>query len=359
MQVSFVGVCFDLLPERWTAAGGVARSAVHHTPKTGFELLFVDTRWDGNHGIGRFARETTARLGVPFQPLASSGRPSAPQDAVLPARLRLRGSDLLYSPGYNCGLSRAPQVVTIHDLIHLDDGGQVSLAKRVYYERLVKPVAKRAGLVLTVSETSRLRTIEWLGDPAVEVRVVGNGSSEAFTPDGPKIDLTAPTFLYVGNLRSHKNVPVVLRALALRPAYRLIMVVPDIDEAEALAAGFGVRDQVDARSGLGDSELAELYRSVVGTLLPSTLEGFGLPALESFLCGTPTIYWSGCESVAEISAGSGIAISAAADAEEWAAALDHAITASGNVPAEAWRRRYDWDLVGQAVTAALSGYSAT
>lgn len=319
-------------------------------------MLYVDTRWDGNHGIGRFARETTSRLGIPFRPLQGGGKPSAAQDAVLPARLRLHSSDLLYSPGYNCGLSRARQILTIHDLIHLDDGGQASLAKRVYYERLVKPVVKRAGLALTVSETSRRRAMEWIGDPAVEVRVVGNGSSDAFSPDGPKNAHNSPTFLYVGNLRSHKNVPVVLRALAQRPEYRLVMVVPDVEEARELVASFGLDRRVDVLSGLGDRELAELYRSVEATLVPSTLEGFGLPALETFLCGTPAIYWSGCESVAEISNGSGIAIQNATDVDEWSAALDAAVTGDEIVLAEDWRRRYDWDRVGQLVTSALAEY---
>jgi glycosyltransferase involved in cell wall biosynthesis len=316
-------------------------------------LLFVDTRWDGNHGIGRFARETTSRLGIPFEPLRGGGKPSAVLDAALPSRLRLRSSDLLYSPGYNCGPSRARQILTIHDLIHLDDGGQASLAKHTYYERLVKPIVKRAGLVLTVSETSRQRTMSWIQDPSVDVRVVGNGSSDAFTPVGTRNTYADPTFLYVGNLRSHKNVPVVLRALAQRPDYRLIMVVPDVDEARELVGLFGLVARVEIRSGLGDLDLAQLYRSVTATLVPSTLEGFGLPALETFLSGTPAIYWAGCESVAEISNGHGIAIAAAGDAEEWAAALDASLT-GGTVPAEQWRSRYDWASVGDAVTRALS-----
>ena len=322
-------------------------------------MLYVDTRWDGNHGIGRFARETTSRLGIPFAPLQGGGKPSAPLDAVLPARLRLRRSDLVYSPGYNCGFSRARQILTIHDLIHLDDGGQSSIAKRVYYERLVKPVVKKAGLVLTVSETSRRRALAWIDDPTVEVRVVGNGSSDAFTPVGPTDNYTSPTFLYVGNLRSHKNVPVILRALVQRPDYRLMMVVPDVDEALGLVAEFGLTGRVEVRTGLGDAELALLYRSVTATLVPSTLEGFGLPALETFLCGTPAIYWSGCESVEEISNGSGIAIANATDVDEWTSALDASADGVEIVAAEQWRQRYDWSAVGQAVTRALVEYPSS
>lgn len=322
-------------------------------------MLFVDTRWNGNHGIGRFAREVSTRLPTDFESLRGGVKPSSPLDVVLPSRMVLKPEDVVYSPGYNCGLTRASQLLTIHDLIHLDDLGQSSQAKNFYYERLIKPVIKRAGLAFTVSESSRSRAAEWLNDDAVEIRVVGNGSSDAFHPDGDSIPRPQPTFLYVGNLRTHKNVEVLFRALAQRPEYRLDLVTPNADEARQLAQKFGVLHQVTSFSGVEDRELASLYRGAVATLMPSLFEGFGFPALESFLCGTPVLYWTGCASVAEISNGSGIAIQDASSSEEWAHAMDRSIAESTQllrVPASAWRERYDWNTVARNVDTALAEY---
>lgn len=319
-------------------------------------MLYVDTRWRGDHGIGRFARELTSRLSTPFTPLSEHGRPSSPQDIASLERMRLRASDLLYSPGYNSGPTRARSILTIHDLIHLDDPEQASTAKRFYYERIVKPTVKKAGIALTVSEASRVRIAEWIADDSVEVRVVGNGSSEAFSTGSSRGVTNDPHFVYVGNLRPHKNVPVLLGALALRPDYRMTMVVADVADAHALAARYGVSPQVDVITGIDDLALAELYRNATATLFPSRLEGFGFPALESYLCGTPVIYWSGCASIAEISDGSGLAVDELTSGGAWAAALDEAVrnpAALLRAPASKWRERFDWDAVARAVDGSL------
>ncbi|WP_172829747.1 glycosyltransferase family 4 protein [Microterricola viridarii] len=319
-------------------------------------MLFVDTRWRGDHGIGRFAREVSARLTLPYETLTERGRPSSPLDAVTRARLKLGTNDVIYSPGYNCGPSRATTIVTIHDLIHLDDPAQASAAKRLYYELVVKPVVRRAGLALTVSEAARERIEEWIDDDSVQVRVVGNGSSEAFRPGPPRETSAAPHFLYVGNLRPHKNVPVLMQALALRPEYRLTLVVKDSVEARQLAKKFEVAGQIEVVEHVDDEGLAALYRAATATLFPSKLEGFGFPALESYLCGTPVVYWEGCRSIAGISDGSGVAVESDSDAEAWASAMDNAVNNHSTLmlaPAEQWRTRFGWDAVASSVESAL------
>lgn len=271
--------------------------------------------------------------------------------------MRLRASDVLYSPGYNSGPTRATSILTIHDLIHLDDPAQASSAKAIYYERVVKPTVQKAGLVLTVSDTSRDRIASWIDDASVEIRVVGNGSSEAFTPASAEGIVGDPNFLYVGNLRSHKNVGVLMAALSRRPGYRMTVVTSDVVDATQLAARHGVADQVSAVQGLDDKALAELYRSATATLFPSKLEGFGFPALESFLCGTPVVYWAGCAAIAEIAGASGLAVDDAGNGEAWADALDLAAQGPARLmaePAASWRTRFDWDAVARRVEQALS-----
>jgi glycosyltransferase involved in cell wall biosynthesis len=270
--------------------------------------------------------------------------------------MSLRASDLLYSPGYNSGPTRARSILTIHDLIHLDDPEQASTAKRLYYELIVKPTVKKAGIALTVSEASRVRIAEWINDDAVEIRVVGNGSSDAFSPGAASDAPRDPHFVYVGNLRPHKNVPVLLEALARRREYRMTMVVADVADAHALAARYDVSAQVDVVTGIDDPALAELYRNATATLFPSRLEGFGFPALESYLCGTPVVYWAGCASIAEISGDSGIAVDELASGEAWAAALDEAVenrAALLRAPAAEWRKRFNWDAVARRVENSL------
>ena len=318
-------------------------------------MLFVDTRWSGQHGIARFAGEVISRLDLRWDDLGATGSPSAGLDAVNVARARLPRRAVVWSPGYNAGITRARQILTLHDTIHLDVPSESNLAKRTYYRWLVRPAIRRAGLVLTVSETSRRALVSWVDDSSVEVVNVGNGVSANFVPDGPEAGEEKPFFLYVGNARPHKNIGVILDALTARPQYRLIAVTSDAEAVREEAQTHGVAGQVKILSGVSDAELASYYRSSDGLLMPSTLEGFGLPAVEALCTGTKVAFWRGCESVAEIVGATGIEVAASDSGAEWAEAMDR-LRGTDRVTSpevQAVRERYSWEQVAYRVQASL------
>jgi len=318
--------------------------------------LLVDTRWKGEHGIGRFATEVVRRLSDGWAPLAGHWSPTSPMDAANPYRAALSSRETVFSPGFNAGLSRARQVLVLHDLIHLETKEESSVAKTVFYELIVRRAVRRAGIVMTVSDASARAIRKWLGSPTVEIVVVGNGRSSDFAVHGPTHEFEHPTFVYVGNLKPHKNVDVILDAVKLRPDYRLVLVTADVEEANRRVAERGIGSQVEVSTGVTDSTLASIYRGASGVLQPSLLEGFGLPALEAMSCGTSVAYWAGCESVVEICAGTGVVVANASDKSEWADALDrlnHGADAGPlEMPAE-WNKLYDWDNVGRKVDETL------
>lgn len=306
--------------------------------------IWVDTRWDGQHGIGRYAREVTSRLTVPWRPLGLGGAPSSPTGAVakVPA-------GLVYSPGYNAFLRAERQVLTIHDLIHLQTPWPGRAKYLAYYNAVVKPVVKRAGVVITVSETSRRAISDWLGDPSVEIVNAGLGASPAFHVDVAPATATEPYVMYVGNLREHKNAGVVLDALARVPAARLRMVIPshEHEDAQRLITERRIQERVTLLPRLSDDDLAAQYRGATTTVMPSTLEGFGLPALESIMTGTPVLYWRGCASVAETVGNLGTSLANAHDTDEWADAIDGALRAPVRVSSPA--RSYCWGTTARQV----------
>lgn len=314
--------------------------------------VYIDTRWIGEHGIGRFATEVIARLTTHWTPLGKDGSPSAPADYFRKANVKR--DDLIFSPGYNVSRGVTRQLITVHDLIHLHDQAESSLPKRVYYDRIIKPAVRRSGIVLTVSQASADALSDWLRDPSVDIRVVGNGCSAVFTRTGPEDPDVRGTFLFVGNARPHKNFAVIVGALRIRPDYRLTVVSRDRESLQMIATEAGVVDQIDFRSGLNDEELASAYRSSIGLLMPSTLEGFGLPALESICCGTNVAYWAGCPSVAEIVEDHGIDVKDAASPQQWAAAMDWLVSAESTAPTSEWFDRYSWDRVAQGVDDAFT-----
>ncbi|MFH8252162.1 glycosyltransferase family 4 protein [Microbacterium sp. B2969] len=313
----------------------------------------VDDRYRGAHGIGRYASEVLPRLALTWQPLGLGGSPYTPLDAFRPLPA-LGRDELVYSPGYGALTRARRQILTIHDLIQLQLPWPGRAKFSAYYAGPVRHAVRKAGVVLTVSETSARAIREWLRDDAVEVVNAGNGCSDAFRPDGAAETSVDPHLLFVGNMRRHKNLDVVLRALVAAPAVRLAAVIPE-PEAPAVrsrAAALGVGARVTVLHGIDDDRLAALYRGAAATVMPSTLEGFGLPALESISCGVPVVYWRGCEAVAEIVGDRGWAVDGAHDVDEWATALETAVSTGRRVEPPPVGV-YDWHSVGAAVSDVL------
>lgn len=314
--------------------------------------LWVDTRWSGSHGIGRYAYEVLKRLPFEYESVRAVGAPSDPFDRWRKLSIAAQSSDLFYNPGYNPVRIKIPQVLTVHDLIHLGDGGLRGAAHRQYYQRVVRPAILRARVVITVSETSQEDISHWIDDASVSVVNAGNGCSAEFTAVGDRYQRSRPYVVFVGNLKPHKNVDTLLRAIAYLPDVDLVAVTGAQHLLRERASQAGVGSQTECVGNISDQQLATIYRGAIATIVPSIEEGFGLPAAESLACGTPVVYWEGCRSVREIVDGCGISVQDAYDARQWAECIDHIAHESTPIAAN-WRNVYSWDTVADRVARVL------
>lgn len=250
----------------------------------------MDLRWQGPHGIGRYASELAARLPA-IRALPAGGNPAAPFDPLRTGcALRRHRPDVFFTPGFNPPVrSPVPFVFCLHDLIHLRVPEEATPLKTAYYRWIVRPAGLRAHRVLTDSEFSRRSILEWSGWPHDRVLVVSLGVGPAFRPEGPRHEAGGPYLLHVGNAKPHKNRTRLLEAFAvsrLGPRIRLVMLGPAEPGETEVARRLGIGESLVYAGIVPEARLPEYYRGATALVCPSLYEGFGLPALEAMACGT-------------------------------------------------------------------------
>ena len=149
----------------------------------------------------------------------------------------------------------------------------------------------RAKRVLTVSEYSRQRLLEWSGVDPEQVTVVGNGVESAFSPVGRVHQPGYPYIFYVRNTKPHKNVARLLEAFAQMemPDVRLVL----SGEADEATRHQALQLEIDGRvvfaGRIPEADLPAYYRGAAVVTMPSLYEGFGLPPLEGMASGVPVV----------------------------------------------------------------------
>ena len=223
------------------------------------------------------------------------------------------GDDAVTSVGsYTSGHKTA---VTIHDLIPLMDQANY-LSNPIYrdfYFRKLESL-KRAGLLLAISESSRLEAIEHLDWAPERIINTSEGadahfkvidlSEERKQEIRTRYGITRKTVMYApGGFDPRKNFDGLMQAYALlspeiRRDYQLVLASrlsksPHDDSRAKMNAcrenaGL-VEDELVLTDFMPEDDLVALYNMADLFVFPSKHEGFGLPPLEAMACGAPTL----------------------------------------------------------------------
>ncbi|MDO8639765.1 MAG: glycosyltransferase family 1 protein [bacterium] len=233
-----------------------------------------------------------------------------------PSILNKENLDLVHFPYFSIPFFyNKPFVVTIHDLIinHFDTGKASTLPSPVYflkrfgYDLVLKKAINNSRKIIAVSNTTKKEIIDHFKINEDKIIVTYEGvDEEILKAENKELDISKPYFLYVGNAYPHKNLERLLEAFRLfchpeasaegsheilrfaQNDIRLVLVgkedyfykkiKEDIKKNE-----FG--DRVIFYGEANDRELVSLYKNAVALVVPSLMEGFGLPALEAMACG--------------------------------------------------------------------------
>jgi glycosyltransferase involved in cell wall biosynthesis len=245
-------------------------------------------------GEVRWVKLPVGVSGLPFHVLA--------QFTVLPALARARGLDVLHSPA-NTGPVQAPglaTVVSLLDLIWLHRAGEWESSELVQrrMRAMVGYCVRHADRLFAISRAAADDFVATLGlaRERIDVTPLGVRPPVLAPLDGGelrrRLDLQgARVLLCVAQKRPYKNLHRLIRVLPELPE-DVVLVLPGSptsyeQELRSLARSLGVDGRVRFPDWLSDSELDGLYRISTAFVLPSLIEGFGIPVLEAMARGVP------------------------------------------------------------------------
>ena len=234
---------------------------------------------------------------------------------------------------------------------------------------LEKRALKRAQAIICDSSDTMAQALARCPENAEKMRVIPNGVDvNLFTPaDIPTEGAVAekPLIACVARgLEARKGIAYLIEALATAQRVtpvELVIIGKDshrlkqrmLEQARAL----GVIDVVTLVDAVSLHDLIALYQRATVTVVPSLLEGFSKPALESMACGTPVI-GTAVGAIPELVDESSGVLVAPGDAGALAAALIDLLQDDRRVKrmGAAARRRavtlFAWDNVAQRVLSA-------
>ena len=204
----------------------------------------------------------------------------------------------------------ARTAVTLYDLIPLVQRerylGDPKAAK--HYLAKIEHL-RRAGLLLAISDFSRLEACELLEIDPANVVNISSAADSRFRPVSlserearelkQRYGIAKKFLMYTSSFDQRKNQAGLIRAFGLLPTsaragYQLVIVGNGWDgmyqqlRTVAEHAGLGKGELVFA-GHVSDADLLPLYNLCDLFVFPSMAEGFGLPVLEAMSCGIPTV----------------------------------------------------------------------
>src|SRR3989344_5154470 len=212
--------------------------------------------------------------------------------------LSYENPDLMHFPYISVPLNyRKPFIVTIHDLIpyYYPTSKASTLPAPIYflkllaYKYILKQAVNNAKKIISVSNTTKDEIVRQFRVESEKIVVTYEGvDSQISNIKNQKPKINGKYFLYVGNAFPHKNLDSLLEAFKIFSK--------EWEEAQLIFVGkedcfykrlkekvrkLKLNEKIVFMENIDDGKLSALYKNAVATIMPSFMEGFGLPALEA------------------------------------------------------------------------------
>ncbi len=210
--------------------------------------------------------------------------------------------DLFWSPNFNVPLlpiQAKKRLVTIHDVYHLAHLSTFRFLEKIYAKYVINKAAKLSNTIITVSDFSKSEIIKYTKISNQKIQVIYNGIDFARFQENDlndeiekKYKLPKKYFLFVGNLKSHKNLNNLIASYKkIDPAEDIHLII--IGKSKGLINTINLDELANNRihifSEVEDNEISYFYKRSKAFVFPSFYEGFGYPLIEAMQMKCPVI----------------------------------------------------------------------
>lgn len=216
------------------------------------------------------------------------------------AEMFRRHPDVLWIPTHTIPFFAPRTVVTIHDVGFLARPEFYKLSDRIYHLFSTRRIVKNATAIITVSEFSKKEIIKYCRVSEDMISVIPLAADEIFYPRQAteikqvlaKYGVSEPYFIFVGRWEKKKNIDGLLRAFFIfrqkHQKVKLLLVGKPGFRWKKAKKDWPL-DAVIELGWVESKDMPALISGALALILPSHYEGFGIPVIEAFACGTPVI----------------------------------------------------------------------
>ncbi|MFH1232317.1 MAG: glycosyltransferase family 1 protein [Patescibacteria group bacterium] len=210
--------------------------------------------------------------------------------------------DILYCPSTAAPIFYKNKIITIYDCISLRFKNETNFFSNAYLKLIFLSAKYFSIKIITISNFTKQEIVNLLKIPPQKIVNISVGIPSLPNIDNKILKTTLDKFnlsnkkyfFYIGNLRPHKNIKLLLKAwnnffLEYQDYFLIIAGKKNNQLIKNILKYLNPKNHILFLGIISEEEKVILYQNSIALIFPSLYEGFGLPILEAQSLDVPVI----------------------------------------------------------------------